>query len=361
MKNIALIAIVWFALSTSYGQDTLYSTILPEAQFTYIVHNDQTNQYVITPASSVAQTWDFSFLQNNYEKVPTYDSTVRTPHQSLFPQSNLYTYGPSVLYSGLFGGAPVDAMSSKGYMFWKGDATGFWIEGFMTEEGNLAYQPIYYEQKELVIPLRGVLDTTFSNYSKYTIPLNFDPSNIDTFYVSTTQKQFKYDAFGAIQTPYYNVPNVLRLHEYTVKVDSVYGKIGNNTVYSMEFKRDTTNTYYYFSKDYSYPILTSYADKNNHIKFTEFFHSKVVNTTMGVNELVSEKTEVYPNPFSEKVTIHTHHEQVAHVYSSSGVLVASYILESGINEINLSELNFGIYFLSLQNEGWSEMIKIIKN
>src|SRR5690606_29971421 len=131
MKRIYLTVAVLLQTAVSLAQDTISIQSLPQAGWTYVVSNDSTTHYVIPNASTVAQNWDYSNLQEDYPKVPTYDSTVFTAYAGTFPTSNLYTYGPAALYSGLFGSAPVGSQGfNKGYMFWKADSTGFWTEGF---------------------------------------------------------------------------------------------------------------------------------------------------------------------------------------------------------------------------------------
>lgn len=217
MKNLILTVFFFFYTFSSFAQEVLDMSILPEAAYTYIVRNDTASTYAITPASTSPQTWDFSSLLNHYEKVPTYDSTSKSPYQAEFPSSNLYTYGPSVLYSGLFGGAPVDGQPSNGYMFWRNEPTGFWSIGFLSETGTFAGQSIHFDSDELIIPLPGILNSTINNNSRWTIPMDFNPADADTFYVSNTTKTFNFDSYGSIKTPVLDLPEVLRLHENHLK------------------------------------------------------------------------------------------------------------------------------------------------
>ncbi len=339
--------------SMVFAQDTLTVNILPQAEFTYIVKNDSTSNYSITPASNAHQMWDFSNLQNHFQKVPTYDSTSKTAYQNEFPTSNIYTYGPAAFYSGLFGSAPVGTQGmNKGYMFWRTETTGFWVEGFLSESGIYAGKPVHYQNSELLLPLPGFLNNTASNQSRWTLSMDANPLDIDTFYVSNTMKEFVYDAYGSLKTPILDTTEVLRLHEYTIKTDSVYALLNGNQVYAMELMRDTTNTYYYLSKDYSYPVLTTYANKHNMVKFTEYYNSKMPNTSMAVSNIIPNLTlKAYPNPTDNELTLETSqsYQGIISVVTLTGETVKEQLMNSSQLTFSMEDLRSGVYFVVLKS------------
>lgn len=365
MKHIYLFfcCLIWIKYSIS--QDTIYVKSLPQAGLTYIVSKDTTTNYNITASSQSAQSWDYSNLIEAYPKVPTYDSTSKTSFASFFPTSNLFTYGPAAMYSGLFGSAPVDVQgSNKGYMFWRADSTGFWSEGFRSDNGIYSNRIVYIQPNELIFPLPGILNDSTENKSSWSLNFNLNSANVDTFYVTKSEKHFKYDAFGELKTPYGNYSKVLRLHEYAIKVDSVYSTLNGNTVYQTVLKRDTTNSYYYFEKDKDYPVLTSYADRNNNLMFTEYYKTTIPSTMQtGIIEL-SKLFAVYPNPASNILYFKTDLEVFkVEIFSFEGELVKEKILDRSINAISINDLKSGIYFCKIQSfEGMQQsVIKIIKN
>lgn len=122
-----MIALIAFLPMLVIAQAEIDQSSLPQAGWTYIVSNDATTTYNVSGSSlTLPQIWNYSNLNDEYQKVPTYDSTSFTPYASEFPTSIIYTYGPAVLYSGLFGAAPVGQQQfTKGYMFWRNDDTGF--------------------------------------------------------------------------------------------------------------------------------------------------------------------------------------------------------------------------------------------
>jgi len=364
MKTIVLSSVFLFWFTKTNAQQPIGVQSLPEAGFTYLVTNDSVTSYTITAASSSAQTWNFANLLNNYQKVPTYDSTSKTPYTTAFPTSNIYTYGPAAMYGGLYGSAPVGTQGmNNGYMFWRTNSTGFWVEGFRADNGSYANKNIHYTPNELLIPLPGTLNASYSNASRWVLPMNSNPADVDTYYVSNTKKTFLYDSYGAITTPTGAFPEVLRLHEYTVKIDSAYARMGSTPVYSMELRRDTTNTYFYISKDYSYPILTTFADKNNNIKFTEYYTLKYPASLSAKTLTVNNDLKTYPNPFNDYLYIQSTRQPLTlSIYTIAGNMVKQVNLSGIENSISVSDLNDGIYISTIKTIDGKEVYrqKIIK-
>ncbi|MCO5280232.1 MAG: T9SS type A sorting domain-containing protein [Chitinophagales bacterium] len=365
MKHIYLILSCLILVKFSISQDTIDVKSLPQAGLTYIVSKDTSTQYSISAASQSAQSWDFSNLVEAYPKVPTYDSTSKTSFGSSFPTSNLFTYGPAAMYSGLFGSTPVDVQgTNKGYMFWRADSTGFWSEGFRSDNGVYSNKIVKIQPSELIFPLPGILNDSTSHKSSWMLSFNQNTANVDTFYVTKSEKHFKYDAFGNIKTPYGNFTKVLRLHEYAIKVDSVYSTLNGNTVYTTVLKRDTTNTYYYFGKDTDYPVLTSYADKNNNLMFTEYFKMTVPSTMQTSIFSPVETFSVYPNPTNSVLHLKTELEIfLVEIFSIEGKRVKEEIIDKNRETISIAELKPGIYFCKIQSfDGKKQStIKVIKN
>ncbi len=349
MKNLFTLLIFCF-FGFGYSQDTINVQSLPQAGFTYVVSNDTVTNYAIPIASTTHQSWDYSNLVENYPKVPTYDSTSKTSYATIFPTSNLYTYGPAILYSGLFGSSPVDSQgSSNGHMFWLADSTGFWVEGFRPDNGISGTYEVHNQPHELLIPLPGIMNEVTHNVSSWQVELNVNPADMDTTYITRVTKRFEYDAFGELKTPYGNYTKVLRLHEFSVKVDSIYAHISGYS-YPMELSRDTTNTYFYLDKDTDYPVMTMYADAHNTIKYTEYFKMKIT-STMAVNDLESTlNNKMYPNPFTDELFCETINEgSVLKLMTMDGKLVKEYSMKSGINHIDVSDVETGLYLSILQS------------
>ncbi|MBW7867437.1 MAG: T9SS type A sorting domain-containing protein [Brumimicrobium sp.] len=343
MKKVYYLCIFILLGFSLYAQETIGEESMPQAGWTYIVSLDNTSTYSIPAGSQTAQSWDYSSLTEAYPKVPTYDSTKFTPYQSDFPSSTLYTKGPAYMYSGLFGGAPVGQSAlAEGYMFWRVDPTGFWSEGFVAENGPVAYEKIPIMPNEMIIPLPGVLNATYSNFSSYQYTFQVNPSDYDTLYVSKTSKTFEYDAWGTLTTPYGTFNKVVRAHEYRIKADTVYIKLNGMTVFTLEWSRDTSNIYYYIDKDTEYPVLTTYADKNNVVQFTEYYKMKLV-STMGIKEEQTAQLSLYPNPFNNQIHFSTDiPESSLLFYNLEGRCVKIVSIENE-GMIDVSDMHAGVY------------------
>ena len=250
--------------------------------------------------SGVSQIWNYSSLGLSYYKFAVYNATSSTPYATTFPSSNVYTYGPGNMYGTLYGGAPVGP-GDNGYVFWKSDNTGFWVTGFRPDGGICAGKNVHDVPQELLIGAPATYGSVFNNSARWVLPLNNNPSDVDTFFVRTLTKVITADACGSLTTPYGSYPSVLREHEYVITIDSIYGKYGNYTVYSMEYKRDTLNNYTYISNGLGYPACIVHADKSNNVMDVEYFSG----TFVGINDKTTAETKfsVYPNPSDGNITI----------------------------------------------------------
>ena len=298
LRTLIFLSNVIFATA----QITITRSDLPEAGYTYIIATDTITQVSVGAASPNAQTWNFTNLLNHYQKVPTYDSTKKTPYAGDFPNSDLYTYGPAVLYSGFHGSAPVGQQGmDNGYMFWRKDTTGFWIEGFRADGGAYANRNVYYNPQELLIGTTSTYGSSYQNFSRWELLLDDVPSNIDTLYVCSATKTLTTDAFGSLTTPLGSYPNVVRVHEYLIKVDSIYAYQNGALLYSIEALRDTMNNYLFLSNTISYPACIVHADKYNYVRFTEYVKSKISTANEELAEDFS--VQLFPNPAQEVVNV----------------------------------------------------------
>jgi mRNA-degrading endonuclease HigB of HigAB toxin-antitoxin module len=87
-------------------------------------------------------------------------------------------------------------------------------------------------------------------------------------------------------------------------------------------------------------------------------------TPLSTNEnLISNKTIITPNPFSDKLTITLNEINLpsnATIFDVTGKELLLIYLENTNSELELSSLKSGIYFCQLHSNGRIETIKIIK-
>src|SRR3989339_1052256 len=242
MKTINLIILFNLFMLAAISQPAyvLTQSDMPQPGRINLVAYDTTTNVSIGTASNSSQTWNFSNLQLHYMKVASFSPT--SPYQYYapsFPGSNMYTYGPSFLYTSFFGGAPVD-QSSWGYMFWKTDATGFRIVGFRGDYG-IGDRNVLENPQELLMGVPAALNDTFNNEASWKVVFDVvqSISNYDTNYVSSLKKKLTVDAYGVLTTPF-GTDSVYRVHEYVTTIDSVYASIMGTPVsgYSFPVNKD---------------------------------------------------------------------------------------------------------------------------
>ncbi|MFM7757553.1 MAG: serine hydrolase [Crocinitomicaceae bacterium] len=89
----------------------------------------------------------------------------------------------------------------------------------------------------------------------------------------------------------------------------------------------------------------------------------LVSNSVGISEQNMKITEIYPNPTSEKVKIDLKDADVVsyEVKSKNGTTLFEGTLTKDENEISLSFLAQGIYFISVKRGSYSEVFKVIRN
>lgn len=230
MKKILLL----FVLCNSglKAQITFTEADLQEGGRTYITATDTLTAVPLGTPSALSQNWDFSNLLMHYVSGPTFDSTSFTPFAADFPNSNLYTYGPAIMFGGFFGGAPVSEQGmNNGYMFWRKDVTGFWTEGFRADEGEYEDRNVYMTPPEMILGTPTTYGIVYNNSSSWQLDFDVNPTDVDTVYNSWTVKTQEADAWGTMETPTDVYSDVLRIHEYVIKFDSIKSYVGGNLVF----------------------------------------------------------------------------------------------------------------------------------
>jgi len=301
MKKLTLTIVLAMAILSAKTQITITSSDMPLPGKADIVGNDTiTKNLNIGTASSVAQTWDFSSLKDSYSKLAVYSST--SPYQQNaadFPGSNIYTWGPSILFTSFYGGAPV-YVDSWGYMYWKTDTSGFHIVGFRSNCGpGYGYMNVLESKQELLMGTPATYGSQFPDTARWVIKFNKNPNNRDTIYTSDVKKTLTVDAFGTMNSPFKSGTfiNVIRVHEYYIEVDSIqadttiYGIPINVPIYQIH---DTLNNYQFWTNGVNYPLAIVHCDKNNNIKSTEYLTDTIPCYSITGN--------VYNNTGSSKIT-----------------------------------------------------------
>lgn len=82
---------------------------------------------------------------------------------------------------------------------------------------------------------------------------------------------------------------------------------------------------------------------------------------LGIEEVVTGSIDVYPNPTTGLVKIQTLVNEQISVYDSSGKLIFSEVVNADSFEIDLSDFDNGMYFITAVSEDGFRTAKVIKN
>jgi len=122
-----------------------------------------------------------------------------------------------------------------------------------------------------------------------------------------------------------------------------------------------------------------YQGKNNNGNFISLFEDKILITgtlinnnnqdvalyrfnndyVVGVSDLLKASTKVFPNPFTDYLNIESDMGAIdtITIYDTKGSLCGTY----NINQIDLSHLNAGMYFVKITQNDKSFVAKVFKN
>ena len=289
-KLLNILCIMGIALNT-HAQITITGADLPQAGMSFIVSNDTTPSSIsLGEPSPTFQTWDFSSLGSDYLKSAVYGFTSNTPYSSDFPASNIYTYGPSILFSSFHGGAPVPS-GDNGYMFWSSDSSGFKVIGWRADSGPFAGMNILENPTELLIGTPASLGSVFNDTSRWELPMNINSSDVDTFFITQRTKTLTCDAWGILTTPFGTFVDVLRIHEYVIQIDSI--RLTYQTWDSIfEYSRVTSNNYMFMANGIGYPVAIVHADVDTIVKDVEYISDTLCSVWVNISGTISDSSGI---------------------------------------------------------------------
>jgi hypothetical protein len=280
-------------------------------------------------------TWDFSAVDFNHPSVIVdtvfYIDPVGTP---FYPTSMSADYSQSNLCF-LVKTDPFSPFNSDyNYLFADNDSVSFighWANGGGTDLWEDHCTDFI---KELSFPL-----TYSSAYIDSFQRFYFDMSGSDEHYINGTISVTA-DGYGTLITPDGStVQNVLRLHTVESFRDSnvVFG-INNYTYHS----------YQWYSADMKGYLLRFNMDVTDTTLVVNAFYQKQTNLNTSVEEpgIASDAVRVFPNPGNEILNVVSQfNEGTILIYDQFGRNFIKQLLRKGKNEIDLSRLLPGVYFV----------------
>ncbi|PLX01629.1 MAG: hypothetical protein C0594_12800, partial [Marinilabiliales bacterium] len=219
----------------SFAQITFTSTDLPAVGDTFLFYID-TNCVVDLGTPSGNQNWDLTGLDEDSASAIAYFDPSGLPFSGDFPTANLCNG------------------DSTGYMFYNVSNSGMEIVGMRAEFPNL--MTINFTDPSLLLGTPVTYGSSFTDYSEWEIAYDYNPADMDTFYVSTSNKTLNCDAWGSISTPYGFYDDVLRIKENTINVANLIIELNGSPVYTQEVSRDTVVNYFFITNELHYPVAT---------------------------------------------------------------------------------------------------------
>ncbi len=273
------------------AQVTIQQSSLPAPgdTFAYIVDQNPTIAFNYAQANA---NWNFSGLQNDTVKYASYGISSQLSFISSFPGSNLYTYGPGILYGGLGGAAPY--YNNFGHMLFASNSNGFYTVGFRSDFGfgmtNVLVQP-----NELLMKVPFTYQDSVYQESNWQISYSSVPTDYDTIYKRFNFKTLVAKGYGTLITPYGTFNQCLAVEENLRFVDSIYIKYGTVTIYKALAQSDTTLTVHVWSENKVNALLTAYYNPQTlACTSIEYMNYEDLNHVQPVT--LNNQTHLYPNP-----------------------------------------------------------------
>ncbi|MDD2983090.1 MAG: T9SS type A sorting domain-containing protein [Crocinitomicaceae bacterium] len=360
-KKYLLLTILSFS-SIGFSQITINSIHMPVVNDTLRVSRAQLDLGIDYQTTGPNQTWDFSSLQNNNQKLNTYSpvSASGSLTQLLFGTFASTKYKASYFLPNedlpLNNLPPVLPITfSDINQFIKNAPAAMTLVGLSMKINGQA------------IPAKA--DTI---ETKYSFPLNYGGTHTSRSYINLDlnpiydaqwrqhrKRETEVDGWGEITTPYGTFP-VLRIHHRIEESDSFKIAIGPFSNW-IGIPVPVSHEYEWRTTTEKEPILF--------IRTTELLGNEVVSRieyrndfVLGVKENAALNFEVYPNPATTHLTIDAQSGMDSyHIISMDGRVVQSGILNGTIQIIDVQALETGSYFLNVVASGQMGRKHFVKN
>lgn len=184
-----------------------------------------------------------------------------------------------------------------------------------------------------------------TTYSRGYTNIDLNPT-VDAIFRQYRQHSSLVDGWGSITTPY-GTYNALRIKHEIAELDSIY--VGAFSIW-LPISVPPAVIYEWWTTGQKEPILritTSSLGGNetvNEVEYRDIYRD----LNAGLNELTNE-FQIYPNPVTNKLTLKTENkiEKVSIIDITGKIIKEISNFTSNSIEINTSELNQGIYYLSI--------------
>ncbi len=328
---IPILTFVFFGIRGN-AQITVSYYDMPAAGSVYVMAVDTSKAFTPQPASSSAQTWNFSALGNIQTNSYNFVNPDWTPYYFAFHSSNLADslyYGSGFTYHSLTPGSYSE--------------TGF-AEQLLGYTVGITAHP-FFEQISLpatYLTMDGGVsrgDTTMAfNYLIY----DSARATVTIDYADTM------DAFGTMTTPY-GTEGVIRQKHYDKTVDSAFVHIKSGSWMLYKASDSINYQYRWYAQGINYFFAVMQMDtKNQNVVNTQWLNK----ITVGIDNIShTTLTTIYPNPCSTQITFKCNSTDASRlsVFDITGRQLSTYEIRNGELNLNTSGYSAGMYFYRISN------------
>ena len=255
LKTILVASILMLSF-ISYAQITIDSSDIGNAGDSFFVARGFDSSITIGAGGTVHQTWDFSLLSSMEMDTIVFIHKDSTQYGSSFPDADFAQY---------------DADFFGAFIYVKKDSQSTRAIGAAVDLASLGFG-VYVQDidpPELVIDFPTTYGSSVAANSRIEVQVDLNTGdNIDSIFIRNTTKTQDADAWGILITPL-NSFDVVRIYEVAETVDSIIIVTFGFPI-GLEGNRDTTYTYYYWSKGMGFPVATATVDEGDTIDFIDF-------------------------------------------------------------------------------------------
>ena len=360
MKTNYLLLILLSFSSLSFSQISINSTNMPEVNDTLRVSRATIDSTMDFQATGAGFTWDFSNLQNAYQRINKYSpvSSAGQTTQFIFGtfasakyKASYYTPNYDIPLNNLPAQLPITFKDIN--QFIKNHADSMTLVGLsMNVNGQ-------------VLPVKPD-----SVETKYRFPVNFGDAHVSRGFVNLDlnpiynakwrqhrKRTTEVDGWGEITTPY-GTFSVLRIHHHIVESDSFQVNFGGFSNW-IGIPVPDKHEYEWRALEEKDPILF--------VKTTDLGGTQTIDMIEFKNEYIlglDENTltfNVYPNPATTHLTIES--KTIVNNYqiiTTDGRIVKAGNLNGTLNLLDIESLETGSYLLEVSSNGKISTKRFVK-
>tara|TARA_Y100000589_G_scaffold326843_1_gene367429 strand:- start:6774 stop:7853 length:1080 start_codon:yes stop_codon:yes gene_type:complete len=344
-----------FLLTPFYTQISITDNDLSNSGSNHVFSEILVDQSLNFKNTGANYSWDFSNVQYIKQDSLSNISVSSTPLLYQFYFNNFLLY-PDYLASYALSGSdfsdPLGVLSlSNNYNYYKLSSSALNLVGFGTTV-SFNSSPglptsVRYDTIDQIYPLPMIYGTTDSTSAYYL-------ANIPSFgsYGQSIKRKVEVDGWGTLTTPYSNY-DVLRVKTILYQVDTFYidtFQVGNS------INRPIVESYEWWAKNIGFPVLK--VEYQNNLITNGWYADQL---HVGFGDFNYDDLLLYPNPTEGELIIKTNLSENNFIYFSVYNILGSQVFKGKTrNKISLSMVPSGFYFIELNINNQSKVLKIQK-